>query len=109
MTFEQRGGLLKVGQPPRRVGGVLVGLAGECRRPRRLQHQAPMQVDAAESSGLFKKRKPVIDEYLRDRIRVTLFARQVAAGTDARVLIEARSLGQSTQSAFNRTHLGFKL
>ena len=66
MPFEQRGRLFKIGQHPCGVGIVFPGLAGEGRCLRRLQRQAPMQVDAAEARRLFKKGQPFIDENLGD-------------------------------------------
>ena len=73
MPFEQRGRLFKIGQHPRGVGVVFLGLAREGRCLRRLQRQAPMQIDAAEARRLFQKCQPVIDENLRDRIGVLRF------------------------------------
>jgi hypothetical protein len=73
MPLKQRGCLFEIGQHPRGVGGVFFRLTCEGLGLRRLQRQAPVQVDAAESSRLFKKTQSVIYEYLRDRIGVMLF------------------------------------
>ena len=73
MPFEQRGRLFKIGQHPRCVGVVLLRLAREGRGLRRLQRQAPMQIDAAEARRFVQKSQPVIDENLCDRIAVLRF------------------------------------
>ena len=49
MAFKNRRRLLKVGQHPRCVGGVLLRLALKRLDLRRLQREAPMQVDARGS------------------------------------------------------------
>jgi hypothetical protein len=68
-----------------------------------------MKVDAAECRRFIKMRQSVAGECLRDLVRILLLAGKIEAGHHARVLVEARSLGQSAQSTFDLANAGLKL
>jgi len=68
-----------------------------------------MQINAAEARRFFQKRKTVIHEHLRERVRVARLPGQAVARHDAGVLVKARSFGQAAQRPFNRAHLCLKL
>ena len=109
MPFKQCRRLLQVGQHPGRLDCVLLRLALEGFGLRRLQSQAPVEVDAAEGRRFVEEGQPVAGERLRDRVRVLLLPGKIEAGHHAGVLVEAGALGQSAQSAFDLPDTGLKL
>ena len=50
-----------------------LGLRAKAADLRRLQRQAPMQIDTPEARRLFKERQPVVHESLRDWVGVLRF------------------------------------
>jgi hypothetical protein len=68
-----------------------------------------MEVDAAEPCCFVEMAEPVADERLCNLLRILLLPGKIEAGHDAGVLIEARSLRQSTQSDFDLPNTSLKL
>ena len=68
-----------------------------------------MEVDAPKGRRLVEVCKTVARECLRHLVPVLLLPGKIEPGYHARVLIEARSLRQSAQRAFNLTNSGLKL
>ena len=89
MTLKNDRCLLKLCKHPRCVGSMLLRLTLKRIYLRRLQREAPMQVDAAEACRLLKERETINCEYLRGGIRVLGLSGKIEAGHGAGVLIEA--------------------
>ncbi len=96
MGLKDSSGLFKVCKHPRCVDSVLLWLT--LKRPdlRRLQCEAPIQVDAAEACRFLKERETITCEYFRGWIRVLGLSGKIEAGHDAGVLIQAGALREST-------------
>ena len=68
-----------------------------------------MEVDAPKGRRLVEVCETVARERLRHLVPVLLLPGKIEPGHHSRVLIEARSFRQSTQSAFDLTNAGLKL
>ena len=68
-----------------------------------------MEVDTAKGCRLVEMGETVARERLRHLVPVLLLPGKIEPGHHSRVLIEARSFGQSAQSAFDLTNAGLKL
>ena len=100
MSLQNRGRLLKVGQHPRGVGGVLFRRPLERFDLRWLQREAPMEVNPPKARGFLEEGQPVVGKHLRHGASVQVPPRKIEARHDAGVLVEAGAFRQAAQRAF---------
>ena len=68
-----------------------------------------MEIDPAKAGLCFQKCDPVVREGLRYLVRVMALPGKIEAGHHARVLVETRAFGQSSERTFDRANARLQL
>src|SRR5665213_2960271 len=108
MPLKQDRRFLQVREHPGGIDSVLRRFPLECLCLRTLECQTPVEVDPTEGRVLVEIRETVARERIGNLVGIPLLPGDVEPRHHAGVLVEARSFGQSTQSAFYLPNPGLK-